>query len=313
MYAADCKRRDDACKNMQYKDKGAPVEKRRETQQMTITVHLPSPPLNAYINYLWYCDGPTPYPRLKILPMPSLHLMVNFGDAYNVYGTDQAGPLAMCAESWSVGLWNTYHLMDRPPNMQLINVSFKLGEAYPFFQLPLSELHNSIVPLDAIWGHSAARIREQVYAAPTHQARFAVLERLLLARLREAPYGLATVRFAIATLCQQRTAQSIQSLSDHMGISQKHLITQFKRLVGGTPKEVARIYRLKHVLYSIDPTQSIDWTQVAYQYGYYDQAHFDKDFHAFTGDTPTNYLRLLRRVQTEQPNLAQHPQHVPTG
>jgi hypothetical protein len=80
--------------------------------QMTITVHLPSPPLNAYINYLWYCDGPTAYARLKILPMPSLHVTVNFGDAYHVYGVDEARPLVTCAESWLVGLWNTYHVMD---------------------------------------------------------------------------------------------------------------------------------------------------------------------------------------------------------
>jgi methylphosphotriester-DNA--protein-cysteine methyltransferase len=281
---------------------------------MTISVHLPSPPLNAYINYLWYCDGPTAYPRLKILPMPSLHVMVNFGDAYQVYGVDEARPLVTCAESWSVGLWNTYHVMDRPPNMQLINVSFKLGEAYSFLQIPLSELHNQIVPLDAIWGQSAASIREQVYAAPTQRARVALLERLLLARLRETPAGLDVVRCALAKIIQQRGTLSIQALSDQIGISQKHLITQFKRLVGGTPKEVARIYRLKHVLYSIGPAaQSIDWTQVAYQHGYYDEAHFDKDFHAFTGHTPTDYLRLLRRVQVEQPNLAQHPHHVPTG
>jgi hypothetical protein len=69
--------------------------------------------------------------------------------------------------------------------MQLINVSFKLGEAYPFLQLPVSELHNQIEPLDAMWGQSAASIREQVYAAPTPQARVALVERLLLARLRE--------------------------------------------------------------------------------------------------------------------------------
>lgn len=280
---------------------------------MSITVHLPSPPLSTFVNYYWHCDGPAPYPRLKILPMPALHMMVNFGDAYHVYGRDEARPLVTCAESWVVGLWNTYHVMDRPPNMQLINVSFKLGEAYPFVHQPLSELHNQIVPLDAIWGQSVAELRERVYAAPTRQARFALLERLLLARLCEAPYGLDMIRHAVAQIAQQSGMLQIQALSEEMGVSQKHLITQFKQLVGGTPKEVARIFRLKRVLYSIHSTRPLDLAQIALQSGYYDQTHFDKDFHTFTGHTPTDYLRLLHRVQAEQPNLAQYPQHVPTG
>jgi AraC-like DNA-binding protein len=280
---------------------------------VSITVHLPSPPLSSFVNYFWYCDGPAPYPRLRILPMPSLHMMFNFSDAYHVYGMDHARPLVTCDESWLVGLWSTYHVMDRPPNMQLINVSFKLGEVYPFLHLPLSELHNQIVPLNEIWGQLASELRERLYAAPTWQARFALLERLLLARLREAPNGLDMIRHTVAKLAQYNGMLQIQALSEEMGVSQKHLITQFKLLVGGAPKEVARVFRLKRVMYSMHTVQPISLAQIAMQSGYYDQTHFDKDFYTFTGHTPTNYLQLLRRVQAEQPNLAHYPQHVPTG
>jgi hypothetical protein len=36
--------------------------------------HIPSPPLNSYIYDLYYINDPAPYRRLKILPMPTLHL-----------------------------------------------------------------------------------------------------------------------------------------------------------------------------------------------------------------------------------------------
>jgi len=71
---------------------------------------------------------------------------------------------------------------------------------------------------------------------------------------------------------------SIRALSDQMGLSQNHLGTQFKRLVGGTPKELARLTRFEWTLRSIDPTQPVDWTRVAHQSHYYDQSHFNKDF-----------------------------------
>ncbi|MBZ0293829.1 MAG: helix-turn-helix domain-containing protein, partial [Anaerolineae bacterium] len=46
----------------------------------------------------------------------------------------------------------------------------------------------------------------------------------------------------------------------------------------------------------IDPTRPVDWTRIAQQCGYYDQSHFNKDFVAFSGHSPTGYLHLRRRV-----------------
>ena len=149
---------------------------------MPVTIHTPASPLDAYIRCFWYCDDPAPYARMKMLPMPSLHLMVNFGDPFRLYEADHTQPFATCSESWTVGLWNTYHIMEWPLDMQVLNVSFKPGGAYPFLQLPLAELHNHIVSLDALWGNLAAEIRERLSTAPTTSVRFALLEQLLLAR-----------------------------------------------------------------------------------------------------------------------------------
>jgi hypothetical protein len=152
---------------------------------MGVTYRLPAPPLDAYIARLWQCEGPPPYPRLTVLPMPSLHLMVNLGDTYHIYADEasRTAPLATCAQSWSVGLWDSSHVMAWPRDMRLVNVSFRPGGAAPFLRLPLGELRNQIVSLDAIWGSAAAEIRERLADAPTPEARLALLERLLLARL----------------------------------------------------------------------------------------------------------------------------------
>lgn len=280
---------------------------------MTVTIHNPSPPLDAYIHCLWYSDGPVAHPRLKMLPMPWLHLMVNFGSVFRVYKADHAEPFAAYTESWSVGLWSAYHIMDAPLDMQIINVSFKPGGAYPFFQFPLFDLHNQIVPLDALWGQFASEIRERLYAVPTIQARFALMERLLLARLCDSPYGLDAVQYAAAEIARHHGALSIRALSDHIGISQKHLIAQFKWMVGATPKALARLYRFRHVLQSVDPTQPVDWTRVAHQTHYYDQSHFNKDFEAFTGHSPTEYLTLRRQIHSESSDPNRHLSRLPTG
>jgi AraC-like DNA-binding protein len=264
--------------------------------------HIPAQPLNAYIDDLYYLDGPSPYPRLKVSPGPSLHLMVNFGPAFQVYAPDQATPFATCTESWWIGMWSKYWIVDWPCSVRFYGVHFKPAGVYPFLRLPLSELHNQIVPVDAIWGCLAAEIRERLYAAPTPQAGLTLLERLLLERLVEAPYGLDVVQYAIEQLDQQHGALSIQALSDHIGISQNHLGTQFKRMVGVPPKELARFYRFSHLIWSIDPAKPVDWERLAHQAHFYDLSHLNKDFVEFTGHNPTDYLRLRRRFHVENPN-----------
>jgi AraC-like DNA-binding protein len=261
---------------------------------MTYINYLPAPPLSAYIDDLYYIDGPAPYPRQKALPVASSNLMINLGEAFDVYQPDQAKPFITCSNSWWVGIWSTYHTVDWPLDVQFFGVHFKPGGAYPFLQFPLTEMNNQVVPLDAIWGHYANEIRERLYTAPTLQAGFALLEQLLLARLSEAPRALELVEYAVGEIAQTHGALSIRRLSDQIGISQNHLGTQFKRLVGIPPKEVARFYRFAHVLHLIDSAKLVDLTQIAHQSHFYDQSHLNKDFVAFTGHNPTEYVQLRR-------------------
>lgn len=98
-----------------------------------------------------------------------------------------------------------------------------------------------------------------------------------------------------------------------MGLSQKQLITQFKRMVGMTPKAVARVYRFRYVLQNLDPLVAVDWATIAHQAHYYDQSHCYKDFKAFTGHSPGEYLRLRREAYVENPEHAQYLNHLLTG
>ena len=129
--------------------------------------------------------------------------------------------------------------------------------------------------------------------------------------------GLALVQYAVSQIAQQGGALSIGALSDQIGISHKHLITQFTQLVGGTPKELARLYRMQHALDSVDASldpgaaRPLTWARVAQQAGYYDEAHFDRDFRALTSQTPSTYLRALRQVHAEHPDIARALKFLP--
>jgi AraC-like DNA-binding protein len=279
---------------------------------MVYVYHVPCPPLNAYIDNIYYLDEPALFSRLKVLPRPAPILMINFADSFHVYQPNQSDAIVTCSDSWWVGLWSTYHLVDWPPHTHCFGIHFKSGGAYPFLRRPLSELNNQVVPLDAVYGRFAVELRERLYAAPTITAGFALLEELLLARLCDTLPGLDVVQYAIAEIVQQQGVLSIPALSDRIGISQNHLGTLFKRMVGIPVKEFARFHRLGHILRSMDPTQPMNWARVAHQFLYYDQAHFTRDFSAFTGHTPGDYLRLRHQMNAAEPQHEELLQLLPT-
>lgn len=226
--------------------------------------HLPRPPLDALIDDFYYLSGPAPYARMKVPPMPSAHLMVNLGEPFTMHDAKPAVPPAGCAESWCMGLWTRYYTVEWPARVRLVGVHFKPGGVYPFLQIPLAELRDQVVPLEAIWGRFAVELRERLHAAPTARGALVVLETLLRARLAEAPGGWNVVQHAIGRIAGSHGAAPIRALSDEAGISANHLGTQFKRLVGVTPKRLARIYRFARVVLSVDAAGPVDWSFLAH-------------------------------------------------
>jgi AraC-like DNA-binding protein len=274
--------------------------------------YIPSPPLKLYINNFYYLDGSMPFRHAKILPLPPIDMKFNLGSGFKVYKTDDVEGFETFNESWMVGISTRHHTLDWPTEMRLFGINFRPEGAYPFLRLSMSELHNHVVPLNALWGHWAAEVRERLYDVQTIEDGFALLEQLLLTRLCEAPSELKHVKYAITEIARHAGTLGIRKLSEQIGISQNHLETQFKRIIGITPKQLARLYRFEHVLQSIDVTQPVDWSLVAHQSLYYDQAHFNKDFVAFTGHTPTDYLQLRRQAQSKKVELRQLLRNLPT-
>jgi AraC-like DNA-binding protein len=276
-------------------------------------IYQPRPPLSSFIECLWHADLHAPSRREKILPTGTLELIINFGAPFRLYDRDNPLRCALHSASWLVGLQTGYLTNEPIAETHMIGVRFKPAGAAMFFDLPAAELHNRVVPIDALWGSFAAEMRERLYAAPTPALRFALLEQLLLARLLDQPRGLRAIRFAVAALAGSDGALAIKSLSDQIGMSQKHLAAQFQQLVGVSPKALARIFRFQRVLHSIDPAQPLDWAAVAHGALYYDQSHFNKDFARFAGLTPTEYVQLRRNVFGSAVARGEDVHFVPIG
>ncbi len=242
---------------------------------------------------IWYVEGWMPYQREKILPTGTVELIVNLASPYRVIVPAEPGRESVSKEVWVAGFQTGYLLNQATsPWVNTIGVSFKPGGAYPFFHFPISELNDRVIELDLIWGDRAQQIRERVLQAESISEKLHTMEGILLELLIPEVLGVEIVKYAAEQLVRAEDFPSIRNLSETIGVSQKHLISQFKKLVGVSPKMLARILRFRQALSALDPRKPVNWAEIAAQCGYYDQAHFNKDFRAFTGVNPTAYLQL---------------------
>lgn len=155
--------------------------------------------------------------------------------------------------------------------------------ASAFFHSPLNEMANRTVELFG----SYRSIPERLAEAGDHQARFDILERVLLETLGQPVLDLV-VASAVARLESEPTAVRIPDLAREVGLSQSALERRFNQTVGATPKRFAELVRLQRVLrLQASGTRP---SGIAQEAGYYDQSHFSRDFRRFVGLTPENYF-----------------------
>jgi AraC-like DNA-binding protein len=163
------------------------------------------------------------------------------------------------------------------------------------------------VTLEQVWGRPAvAELRDRLAMADGPGEMLTLLEEELLRRLRETT-GLGLVRHASSVIAATGGAVAIGDLTVAAGVSSTHLAHRFKELIGVTPKRLARTYRFTATVFSINPAEPVDWSDLAAGAGYSDQAHFNHEFREFTGLTPTQYIEVRRRF------LREHPGHTLEG
>lgn len=143
-----------------------------------------------------------------------------------------------------------------------------------------------------VLGQLGRDLIEQLGNTPCWSARFDLLDEYLLRHVPDAP-GLSTeVAWSLDILAGTNGGERIGVLARDIGWSRKRLIHRFRREIGLPPKLIARLMRLHSAIGELSKS-SRDLAEIALDAGYADQAHFNRDFRAFSGTTPARFRKAL--------------------
>ena len=113
-----------------------------------------------------------------------------------------------------------------------------------------------------------------------------MLSKELAERLPASP----DVSWAWRRLTEAEGCVRIGELTEELRCSHRHLTTRFREQLGLAPKAFAKILRFDRAVCRLRREGGESLAQIAHECGYYDQAHFNRDFRQFAGVTPTALL-----------------------
>ncbi len=224
--------------------------------------------------------------RERHLPSGEVELLLNLGNPYRVQHPSLASSWTTHHGAAVIGVHDAYVITEETGAQHVLVVRLRPAGAHILFDVPTHELANGFVELDEVNPEIARCLPLELYDADW-ETRFSIMDSIIARRLDRVRAQALRTAWAWQKLRDTDGLLSIRSLANEAGCSQKHLIAQFRDYVGMPPKVVARLIRFNRAIKSIERGRLTDWVRLALDCGYYDQAHFVRDFRAFAGCTPT--------------------------
>lgn len=177
--------------------------------------------------------------------------------------------------------------------VHFFGIRFLPGRFRHFFDLPLKEIVNQMLPLREVLRISLNQFESQLFAAGSDSQRIVIAETHLLNQLiKNSATPDPRMTAMLTKIYQHNGWLSIEKhLSD--GISVRQLRRLFDAHFGVSPKTFARIVRFQAMLQVMRQSPKSEWGKRCYDVGYYDQPHFIREFKALFGLSPSEISDLL--------------------
>jgi AraC-like DNA-binding protein len=248
-------------------------------ERFQLARRLPSASLAPFVDYYWIVRwdlrGQPPHEQ-TILPHPNVNLAFEASGA-GIFGVDRS--------------LFTRQLSGRG---QALGVRFRPGCFRPFWQAPISQLSDRVVPAVLVFGPLAEKTRREIICADSDADMTAHAESLLYSALPDRDPVAEQAADLVALITSSPSLRRVDELSAASGWSVRSLQRLFADYVGVSPKWVMRRARLHEAAERADSGEVVDWGALAFDLGYADQAHLTREFTTTIGMPPTRYAAVPR-------------------
>ncbi len=271
---------------------------------MVFNKHIPSAPLNQYVDFILYLEGNN---KGAGLPKTAMSLVFNLNDNFKLFSDNTFSSFIDYKKYWIAGLQLKPSYVESYGTSKMVVIQFKTMGAFLFFKNPLYEFTDTYVKLDDIFSKEAERTWMQLQEAETFKEKLLITENFLYRKLLIDKVPNSKLITAASYLLNYSENISVESVCKKTGVSRKHLNMLFKEYTGVSTKTMQSLYRFQNLLLRISKNPHLNLTSLAYEMDYSDMSHFSNDFKRFTGIYPSAYIKIV----IENPTLKIVPHFIP--
>jgi AraC-like DNA-binding protein len=241
------------------------------------------PFVERYWSVRWDLTGKPPF-RSEVLSHPSVNLSVESG-------SEPRFGFAMPAVLLH-GVVTRRFSVDLTGAGRVTAVKFRPGG----FTALTGDLpgRNTVEPLGDRLGVPGSRLLADVLGPEDDDDRAAALDAVLAPLATDPPDAYLDLLGLIGAMISDRGLVRVDQVAALGGMGVRTLQRLFAGYVGVSPKAVLARYRLQDAAAVIDAGEVNDLAGLATSLGWFDQAHFSRDFRAVVGITPSAYLQRAR-------------------
>jgi AraC-like DNA-binding protein len=223
-------------------------------------------------------------------PTAFTSMVFNYGNPYTVRNTKYEWNAV--PKSFLTGQATTSYNLSVSGTIGMIGIVFRPAGMHTLFNLPLGELTDERIELGQILRGKEMRIlHEKIAEASNTDERIGILTHFLNNQFRLNEYRFDAVDFTANQIVDAKGLVNVSNMMNDIFMCRRQFERKFFQKVGLSPKFYARTRRLGYLCSLMSGKRKMNWQHLLYDCGYYDQAHFIKDFTAFLGKTPTDYLK----------------------
>ncbi len=241
---------------------------------------------------VYYRDFEPAHPIDRFFPDANAYLILELNDLPQNTYDDQNRVAKTFRRHWFSGNRTQPMRFDSGKGVEMFVITVKNAFAFPILGDSMANLTNTVSQAEELFGEEIQLLWSDLRNLSELDMRIKRITAFFEKQLQWDENRWQWLRFFEALDRRYMEQITVQQLVDEVGLSQKSLIQQFKKLIGITPKEFIRLKRFQKFigLLSQGATPS-NLTTLAFECGYFDQSHCIREFRHYAGTTPKEYLR----------------------
>ena len=261
------------------------------TEALYFKVLPPAASLRRWVRYYWILKDDSRSPQIDeyLAPDGFEEIIFSYADGFRrneICGTETQQHILR--GSYIVGTKSCGVACSRIGQLAMIGVKLWPQVLHSFLRRPLHDLSGRPLHLGDMGAPVLSELESRLFDADSEPAIKAILDQCLLRALCTDFDEMLS--FSIRELFESRGTLGIDELIGRCGVHYRTLEKAFRERVGVPPKTLAKVLRFKHAFNSLSDKAAAGRLG-ALECGYYDQAHFCKEFRFFTGRSPTGFFR----------------------